>query len=209
MSLPLLVQTHDLLSFHTILENEGIHIGEHNCIIIEPNGQNIRIDQIRDLRKYLVNSGKSSRQIIFYSFHKASIESQNALLKLLEEAGSKFRFALQVESIEQVLSTIRSRCKIMVKSNTDLTAPSLVISISDVVGNNFFNKRMSVTKKDESELFFHELLAVLRTQMKKGEMWTIPVIKKALSLLHLLKQNNLNPQLAVDQCVLLISSVYR
>ena len=208
MSLPLLVQTHDRLSFHTILKNEGIRIEESNCIIIEPNGQNIRIDQIRDLRKYLVNSGKSSRQIIFYSFQKASIETQNALLKLLEEARSTFRFALQVESIEQVLPTIRSRCKIMVKPNTDLTAPSLVISISDVVGNNFFNKRMSVTKKDESELVFHELLAVLRTQLKKGEMWTIPVIKKALSLLHLLKQNNLNPQLAVDQCVLLISSVY-
>ena len=192
MSLPILVQTYDLPTFHVILKAEGMDIEENNCIIIEPNGQNIQIDQVRTLRKYLVNSGSSSRQIIFYSFQKASIESQNALLKLLEETGSKFRFALHVDSIGQILPTIQSRCKIIVAKNTNTTKPSLMFNIEDFTGKYLFDKKVSFSKKDEAEVFFLELLAVLRKKMKNGERWTIPALKKTLSLLHLFKNNNLS-----------------
>ncbi len=207
MSLPILVQTPDLPTFHTILKTEGMDIEENNCIVIEPNGQNIQIDQVRTLRKYLVNAGRSSRQIIFYSFQKATIESQNALLKLLEETGSIFRFALQVNSIGQILPTIQSRCKIIVAKNVTATKPSLTFKIEDFTGKYLFDKKISFSKKDEAEVFFLELLAVLREKMRNGEIWTIPALKKTLSLLQLLKSNNLNPQLAVDQCVLQISSL--
>lgn len=207
MSLPILIQTPDIPTFHTILKAEGIDIGAKNCIVIEPNGQNIQIDQVRILKKYLVNAGRSSRQIIFYSFQKATIESQNALLKLLEETGSTFRFALQVDFIGHILPTIQSRCTMIVAKNADMPKPSMTVNIEDFIGKYLFDQKVSVSKKDEADVFFLELLSILRKKMKNGERWTIPIIKKTLSLSDLLKKNNLNPQLAVDQCVLLISAV--
>lgn len=207
MNIPLLVQTQDVSEFHNVLTLEGIHIEKNTCTTIQPMGQNIRIDQIRSLRTYLTNSGSASRQIIFYSFQKASHESQNALLKLLEESGlKKFRFALQVDSIEHVLSTIRSRCRVLVceiKNSQDVSRNILHL---DSLGANLFHKNMTVSKKDEAEIIILELLIALRLRLKKGEVWTIHAIKNMLNLLHLMKQNNLNPQLVLDQCILMISS---
>ena len=70
MSIPLLIQAGDRVEFEKILLAENIEIHSPNTIRIEPNGKTIRIDQIRELRSYLVNSGSSYRQILFYSFEK-------------------------------------------------------------------------------------------------------------------------------------------
>lgn len=208
MRLPILVQTHDLAQFHEILNEEGIDIEKNTTISIRPTGQNIRIDQIRSLKRYLINSGKSSRHIIFYTFHKATTESQNALLKILEETGTKYRFALQVDSVELVLSTIRSRCRIIIASHEPINTQLFNLKLSDFSEKNLFEEKMTITKKEEAEVFILETIALLRIDLKKGKAWTIDVIKKNFYLLYLLKHNNLNPQLAVDQSILNISRCF-
>jgi len=205
MSLPLLIQSADRTTFHEALFRAGIPVDTTNSIVIEPDGQNIRIGQVRTLRKYLTQYGRSSRIILFYSFHRASIESQNALLKLLEDtAGSTYQFALQVNSIESVLSTIRSRCHVILGPKNG-SSSQLQYSAKDFTGRNMFRSRMTVRKKEEAEVVLLELLDLLRSRMKSGQWWTVSVIKQTLTLLHLLKQNNLNPQLTVDQCLLAVS----
>ncbi|PJC33632.1 hypothetical protein CO051_01260 [Candidatus Roizmanbacteria bacterium CG_4_9_14_0_2_um_filter_39_13] len=205
-TLPLLIQSNTDSSFHEILKKEGMNVLKNDCIKIHPNGMSIRIDQIRSLRAYLYNAGGSSRQVVFYSFHKASVESQNALLKILEEKGLSIRFALQVESIEQVLSTIRSRCRIITsESLRDLNQGS-DFTMTDFAPNTLFHSRFTASKKEDAELICVKCISLLRREAQKGEILAARSIQKICTILNLLKHNNLNPQLAVDQCVILISS---
>jgi len=166
MSLPILVQSQELSEFHAVLLEEGIHIENNNTITIHPSTQNIHIEQIRSLKIYLFHAGSSERQIIFYSFQNATIESQNALLKLLEETGPKYRFALQVDSIYAVLPTIRSRCRVI---NAKKTSAPLRASSNKL--ENFtdalFKRSTTVTKKDEAKIIILELLDLLRSVEKQ------------------------------------------
>lgn len=205
-TLPLLIQSNSDSSFHEILEKEGMNVLKNDCIRVHPIGNGIRIDQIRSLRTYLYNAGGTPRQVVFYLFHKASIESQNALLKILEEKGSSIRFALQVESIEQVLSTIRSRCRIISSESLRDVNLGSDFTLADFAPNTLFHSRFTASKKEDAELVCIKCIYLLRREAQKGEMWAVRSIQKICTILNLLKHNNLNPQLAVDQCVILISS---
>lgn len=51
--------------------------------------------------------------VIISDAHKLNIESQNALLKILEEPSQDLLFILETHSLESLLSTIKSRCWII------------------------------------------------------------------------------------------------
>lgn len=51
--------------------------------------------------------------VVISDAHKLNIESQNALLKILEEPSQDLLFILETHSLESLLSTIKSRCWII------------------------------------------------------------------------------------------------
>ena len=65
---------------------------------IYPVKNEILISQIREMKKEIKYSSRLPRLFIFYSFDKATLEAQNALLKSLEEAGSTNQFILVSEN---------------------------------------------------------------------------------------------------------------
>ncbi len=75
--------------------------------------QNIKISSIRDIRKYLSLNYESElkRAIILHEAHKMSIDSQNAILKSLEEPPENTVFILHTSEPLKLLPTIRSRCQ--------------------------------------------------------------------------------------------------
>lgn len=82
-----------------------------NLHFIEPDGQSIKIDQIRQLQRDLSyrNETKQRDVYIIQSAEKMTIQAANSLLKFLEEPSSEIVAILITNNIQAILPTIRSR----------------------------------------------------------------------------------------------------
>ncbi len=90
--------------------------GEHPDVIqLEPDGQMIKVDQIRQLQEEFSKSGFESRLKIFIlsQADKMNNSAANSLLKFLEEPVGNFLAILETESLGRILPTIQSRCQII------------------------------------------------------------------------------------------------
>lgn len=93
-----------------------ITAGEHpNLWQIKPDGQSIKVDQIRQLQQEFVRSGFESRLQFFTISHadKMNASAANSLLKFLEEPAGSFVAILETDSPGKILPTIQSRCQIL------------------------------------------------------------------------------------------------
>jgi DNA polymerase III delta prime subunit len=86
-------------------------IPSHSIIRVRPENTVIGIEQVRDIRS--LAQGHEPRIIVLYDFESARIETQNALLKTLEETPENTHFILVVRDELSVLSTIRSRTQVV------------------------------------------------------------------------------------------------
>lgn len=84
-----------------------------DVVEIEPDGQSIKIDQIRALQSELAKSGFESAKkvVIIHQAEKMNSNSANSLLKFLEEPPANFMIILETQSLGKILPTIRSRCQ--------------------------------------------------------------------------------------------------
>ena len=80
----------------------------------------IGIEEVRKIIHTLITKPFQSknRLITITEFDKATVEAQNALLKVLEEPPSNTYFILGAHRLERILKTVISRCQII----TDLTS---------------------------------------------------------------------------------------
>jgi len=90
-----------------------IDVGSHpDFQIIEPDGNQIKVEQIRELRveAFLTPMAADGRVFIIDFAHTMNDFAQNALLKVLEEPPQGVTFILLAKSAKMLLETIRSRC---------------------------------------------------------------------------------------------------
>lgn len=88
--------------------------GNHpNIQQIEPEGQFIKIDQVRDLIAEMKMTGVEEGKKIYVIHHadRLNVSSANMLLKFLEEPEGHVVALLLTEQIQGILPTIRSRCQ--------------------------------------------------------------------------------------------------
>ena len=88
--------------------------GNHpNIQQLEPNGQFIKIDQVRDLISEMTMTGVEEGRKIYVLHHadRLNVASANMLLKFLEEPEGDVMAILLTEQIQSILPTIRSRCQ--------------------------------------------------------------------------------------------------
>jgi len=83
--------------------------------MIEPDGNSIKIEQIRDMQKKILEAPiKSERKVyIINDGHLMTQEAQNCLLKTLEEPPTFVNIILIGSNENSFLSTIKSRCTII------------------------------------------------------------------------------------------------
>ena len=89
---------------------------EHpDVLTIVPEGQTIKVDQIRRLQTEFSRSGYESRKKVFLiqEAEKMNASAANSLLKFLEEPPGDFLAILETDSIGRILPTIQSRCQIL------------------------------------------------------------------------------------------------
>ena len=85
-----------------------------DCIRIKPEGNSIKIAQIRNLQSDIViKPHKKYKIYIIDKAEKMTLEAQNALLKTLEEPPEYAIIILVTNNKEGLLPTIRSRCEIV------------------------------------------------------------------------------------------------
>lgn len=93
-----------------------INEGEHpNVQLIEPEGQTIKVSQIRQLQAELSKSSfeKGTQIFIIHEADKMNPSAANSLLKLLEEPPGNSVAILETNILGKILPTIQSRCQIL------------------------------------------------------------------------------------------------
>ncbi|PJB89646.1 hypothetical protein CO083_00380, partial [Candidatus Roizmanbacteria bacterium CG_4_9_14_0_8_um_filter_34_12] len=80
---------------------------------IEPEKNEITIDQIRSIYGMIKHIPQQRRLIIIKSFDSAKTLTQNAILKLLEEKTVNTQFVLQAKNLNKIIDTIQSRVKVI------------------------------------------------------------------------------------------------
>ncbi|MUT67731.1 DNA polymerase III subunit delta' [Paenibacillus sp. NEAU-GSW1] len=86
-----------------------------DLIMIEPDGQSIKIDQIRELQRGLAyrGSGDSRKIYIIERADKMTLQAANSLLKFLEEPSFPVVAILITDNGQAMLPTIRSRSQLV------------------------------------------------------------------------------------------------
>lgn len=112
--------------------NECRRIAQNNqpdVVEIKPEGNSIKVDQIRYLKAEFVKSGVESNRKLFIiqNAEKMTISAANSLLKFLEEPSGDVTAFLLTDSVNQILPTIISRCQLVELSS--LTLKKLVATL--------------------------------------------------------------------------------
>lgn len=85
-----------------------------SLLFIEPEGINIKIEVISKIRSFIsLQSFSSCRIVLIDQAHTMNIQTQNALLKSLEEPPPGVFFILVCDQISKLLPTIRSRTQLI------------------------------------------------------------------------------------------------
>lgn len=86
-----------------------------DLIELEPDGQSIKVDQIRQLKaEFHKSKVEASKKVyIVEDAEKMTISAANSLLTFLEEPGAETYIFLLTTAKENILPTIRSRCQII------------------------------------------------------------------------------------------------
>ncbi len=94
---------------------EKMQQADLSVVQAETDGGMIKVEQVRALEHSLSLSPYEAkyRVALLLDFQKANANSQNALLKTLEEAPQKVILLLTTDSTENLLPTIASRCEIL------------------------------------------------------------------------------------------------
>jgi DNA polymerase III delta' subunit len=81
--------------------------------VVEPSGQVIKIEQLRDVRQaaYMRPMSGRKRAFIISEAHRMKEESSNTMLKILEEPPLFSHLILVTENPHLILPTIKSRCQ--------------------------------------------------------------------------------------------------
>lgn len=114
VKLMLCVQPIDNVPCETCRNCRRVESGNHpNFIQIEPDGQFIKIEQIRELITEMKMKGVEDGRKIYVLHHadRLNVASANMLLKFLEEPEGEVTAILLTEQMQAILPTIRSRCQ--------------------------------------------------------------------------------------------------
>ena len=86
-----------------------------DLIEVEPDGQSIKVDQIRQLKTEFYKSTVEGNKKVYIitDAEKMTVSAANSLLTFLEEPGKETYIFLLTTAKESILPTIRSRCQII------------------------------------------------------------------------------------------------
>lgn len=159
--------------FYEILETDVILKNNPNYIFIEPEGKNIKKEQILELRRKLSLKPILSKNNLFVIIEseKLSLSSSNSMLKILEEPYENSCGFLITNNVENIILTIRSRSQILkIKYDEQVVDFRYLSELEEYVKLLLSNKNEAflynlklkerLDNKEETVVFVKELLSL-------------------------------------------------
>ena len=203
-----------------------------SLIVIEPDGQNIKKEQVIDLKKrfsfkpiYTPNN-----VYIIKNADKLNGSSANTMLKFIEEPGDNIIGFLITTNLNNVISTIRSRCEIlslMYTENSQEIAENIKKAASNYlqlielekVDKIMYNKNVlnDYSERSDIEQIFHEILNLYieayegKTTLAFLSNLALLALRKRISLTAKFLEdlnNNANIELLMDKFIIELSDDY-
>lgn len=185
----------------------------HPDLILVPSdgGEERSINVIRQLQKFLILSPYSGsyKIVIIEAFEKLNAYSQNALLKIFEEAPAHAIIMLYAKTIDSIPNTIASRgVKLAFWKQSD------TIAIKDKNISGFFNEILNGAPENlysETQKFndyktievFRLWLGFLRERfLLSPNKKLADLLKVSQNIYFKLNETNINPKFAYDELIL-------
>lgn len=160
------------------------------------------IDQIRKINNFLSQKPFShqSKIIIILEAQNLNNESQNALLKNLEEPGENNYIILTTNKTKSILQTIISRCQTIKITETKINSSKdkkLIEITNNLIKDLTLSEKLGKNKEEilpmlENELYLYQQELIQKPNLKTKE--TIEKIIKAIQMINA----NVDPKNALD-----------
>lgn len=178
-----------------------------NLIFLNEKNQILTIDQVRRIYQLqLINNVNISEYtiIIINNIDLARLETQNSLLKIIEESNEKILFVLCAKSKERIIKTILSRSKIVNIIEKKKKTSDFYI---DIIDSNlpFLMKNNCLANKEEALIFCDNFINYLRLKSNLANKTNL-IIKEIIFTRNLIEQNNINFQFAIDHLLIFIKN---
>lgn len=181
--------------------------------VIEAQGKEISINQIRELRFSLALGAWNSpwKIALVKNCHRMNQEAQSAFLKLLEEPKGATVFLLETDRVFQLLATIRSRAQEIrfwkFPSEAERVSENVGREISSLFTQSLY-KRFALAKTlsespEEVQQFLEQFMGYVRSllfaSLKEGnELSSLSLLKRAQETSSLLQTTNASSRLAIE-----------
>lgn len=209
--IPILLITNDFKEVTSFIKT--IKTKKDIIINIYPTKTEYSIEQIKEIVRETIIYQPYKRIYVLENFNYSSQEAQNAFLKTLEESINNIQFILTASSVHQLLPTIISRVKVInlnknIKPQIDKKIEKI---FEDFIKNNSMNilnlDEINIGSKTKALELLNQIIVFFRNRIHKDKRATI-ILKKILSIKPLLENNNLNPQLTIDNLLIYIQKEY-
>src|SRR3989338_467362 len=205
-----------VLSKNSKLINKYIGDLKINCLFFEviPLTKEYSIDDIKGLIKETKVFNPKTRIYFLANFHLSSIPAQNSFLKLLEEPPSNVQFILSTDNKNNLLPTIVSRVKVVKLKgiNERGKVDKFVVDEMESLINQSTKiiplTQFKITDKESAKNLLIQIIFFFKDRLDSDRN-SPQIIKEIIRLKGLLENNNLNPQLTVDQVLIFIWKMYR
>ena len=209
--IPILLITNDFKEVTSFIKT--IKTKKDIIINIYPTKTEYSIEQIKEIVRETIIYQPYKRIYVLENFNYSSQEAQNAFLKTLEESINNIQFILTASSVHQLLPTIISRVKVInlnknIKPQIDKKIEKI---FEDFIKNNSMNilnlDEINIGSKTKALELLNQIIVFFRNRIHKDKK-AIIILKKILSIKPLLENNNLNPQLTIDNLLIYIQKEY-
>ena len=172
---------------------------------IIPSTKEYSIEDIKNLKKETKVYNPKVRLYFLENFHLSSIPAQNSFLKLLEEPPANVQFVLSTDNKNRLLPTIISRVKIIKLRGTETQNVGAQFIAPMIEGLNLV--KFKITDRESAKDIFLQMLFFFRQRLA-DDVHAPAILKEILKNQALLENNNLNPQLTIDQVLIFIYKQY-
>jgi len=134
-------------------------IEEHNNIIVFEDNE-LKLPMVKEIKEEAYKTTYNEKIILIKAIN-LRIESQNALLKLLEETPQKIRFFILTTSKYALLDTIRSRVEIKTL-NFETPKINIDINVDRLTTKDIYETLKKDISKNELKIYIQELFKKIK-----------------------------------------------
>lgn len=178
-----------------------------SLIFLNKKNQILSIEQVRLIYKLkLLNNALNSdyKIIVIDNLDLARLETQNSLLKIIEEENKRNLFILCARSKEKIIKTLISRSKVIKIVEKKTNPSSFGLDFSKASLSSIFNN-VNFTTKEIALMFCDNITNYIRLNPELFDKIN-SLFNEVIYTRRLIEQNNVNFQMAIDHLLIFIKN---